>query len=96
VWGAVQATASGGAVALSGVLRDSINHLAAAGQFGATLAGPATGYNVVYNLEIVLLFATLVALGPLVRFVKREPCSPTQESSLLDLQFNHLSREFIR
>ena len=35
--------------------------------FGAALASPATGYSVVYHLEIALLFATLVALGPLVR-----------------------------
>ena len=34
---------------------------------GPALVGPATGYGVVYHLEIVLLFATLVAIGPLVR-----------------------------
>jgi BCD family chlorophyll transporter-like MFS transporter len=27
----------------------------------------------VYQLEIVLLFATLVAIGPLVRTMRREP-----------------------
>ncbi len=32
-----------------------------------TLAGPTTGYVVVYCVEVVLLLATLVALGPLVR-----------------------------
>ena len=31
------------------------------------LAGRGTGYSVVYHLEIALLFATLVAMGPLVR-----------------------------
>jgi BCD family chlorophyll transporter-like MFS transporter len=28
---------------------------------------PSTGYLMVYHLEIALLFATLVAIGPLVR-----------------------------
>jgi BCD family chlorophyll transporter-like MFS transporter len=30
------------------------------------LATPTTGYTAVYHIEIVLLFATLVAIGPLV------------------------------
>jgi MFS transporter, BCD family, chlorophyll transporter len=34
---------------------------------GPGLTGPAAGYAVVYHIEIILLFATLVALGPLVR-----------------------------
>ena len=67
VWGAVQATASGLAMAISGVLRDLVNGLAASGRLGETLSTPATGYAVVYNIEILLLFATLIALGPLVR-----------------------------
>jgi BCD family chlorophyll transporter-like MFS transporter len=67
IWGAVQASAAGLATALGGLLRDGVDALAAAGHLGATLAGPATGYGAVYNLEIVLLFATLAALGPLVR-----------------------------
>lgn len=66
-WGAAQATAAGLAVALGGTIRDAVGHLAEAGRLGAALADPATGYSVVYHLEIGLLFATLVALGPLVR-----------------------------
>ena len=31
------------------------------------MANPATGYSVVYHIEIALLFATLIAIGPLVR-----------------------------
>ena len=31
------------------------------------LAGPVTGYALVYLLEIALLFATIIAIGPLVR-----------------------------
>ena len=67
VWGAVQATAAGGAVAISGLARDGISVLALRGTFGTALASPATGYGAVYATELVLLFATLVALGPLVR-----------------------------
>ncbi len=67
IWGAVQASAAGGAVAAGGFLRDGIAILADAGMLGRTLATPATGYVAVYATELVLLFATLVAVGPLVR-----------------------------
>ncbi len=65
-WGAVQATAAGLAIALGGIIRDSVGSLAAAGQLGEALTGPAIGYTTVYHIEILLLFATLVAIGPLV------------------------------
>jgi BCD family chlorophyll transporter-like MFS transporter len=67
VWGAVQATAAGGAVGLSGLARDGISALATRGVLGEALATQATGYGAVYLTEIILLFATLAALGPLVR-----------------------------
>ena len=66
-WGAVQATAAGGGIALGGLLRDLVSELAAAGHLGAGLSSPDIGYSVVYHLEILLLFAALVAIGPLVR-----------------------------
>jgi MFS transporter, BCD family, chlorophyll transporter len=66
-WGAAQAFAAGVAIALSGALRDVIANFAAHGVLGPALTGPAVGYCFVYLLEIVLLFATLVAIGPLVR-----------------------------
>ncbi|EGO94473.1 PucC family protein, partial [Acidiphilium sp. PM] len=56
-----------------GVLRDGVAHLAATGALGTALTGPAAGYGVVYHLEILLLFATLVAIGPLVRRAGRQP-----------------------
>ena len=65
-WGAVQASCAGLAVALGGILRDGIAALAMTDGFGATLALRATGYGTVYALEIGLLLATLVVLGPLV------------------------------
>ncbi len=69
IWGAVQASAAGSAVAAGGLLRDGIGLLADAGRLGPTLAVPATGYVAVYVLELALLFVTLVAVGPLVRAV---------------------------
>ncbi|RJS92082.1 BCD family MFS transporter [Salinisphaera sp. Q1T1-3] len=67
-WGAVQATAAGAGLALGGVLRDTLSELARHGALGAALNGPATGYGLVYCLEIVLLFVTLAVIGPLARY----------------------------
>lgn len=66
-WGAVQATATGVAIASGGGLRDSVSHWAEGGQLGPALTGPATGYGAVYQLEILVLFLALVVIGPLVR-----------------------------
>ncbi len=66
-WGAVQASAAGGAIALGGAFRDAVAGVAESGALGAALAGPATGYTFVYLVEILLLFATMAAIGPLVR-----------------------------
>ena len=66
-WGAAQATAAGLAIGSSGVIHDVGSWLAARGDLGATLANAATGYSIVYAIEILLLFATLVAIGPLAR-----------------------------
>jgi BCD family chlorophyll transporter-like MFS transporter len=66
-WGAVQASAAGVAIAVGGAVRDGVSGLAAQGLLGPALAAPGSAYGVVYYIEIVLLFATLVAIGPLVR-----------------------------
>jgi BCD family chlorophyll transporter-like MFS transporter len=66
-WGAVGASATGGGIALGGALRDVIGEMAAGGALGPALSGPDSGYLVVYHVEIFLLFATLAAIGPLVR-----------------------------
>ena len=66
-WGAVQATCGGLAIALGGGLRDVVSLLAEHGALGPALTSNSVGYSFVYHLEILLLFATLVALGPLVR-----------------------------
>ena len=70
-WGASQATSAGIAIALGGSLRDWINTLAMRGDFGQTLATPATGYSFVYHLEIAVLIVTLAILVPLVRMARR-------------------------
>ena len=82
VWGAVQASAAGFAVASGGLLRDAVASLAARGVFGPTLDTDATGYLAVYVMEIGLLFATLVALGPLVGVAQPLlPASPSLSPS---------------
>ncbi len=65
-WGAVFATAEGVALSVSGVIKDALSALVARGALGEGLSVPSVPYSVVYHLEILALFATLVALGPLV------------------------------
>jgi BCD family chlorophyll transporter-like MFS transporter len=81
-WGAVQATAAGCGILLGGGIRDAVSSLATSGMLGPVLADPSTGYSVVYNIEIALLFATLVAIGPLVR---KAPTSFSRSSSKFGL-----------
>ena len=69
IWGAVQASAAGIAVASGGIIRDVVSGLAAQGALGPALTDASVGYGTVYQIEIVLMFATLVAIGPLVRGV---------------------------
>ena len=66
-WGAAQSTAAGLAIAFSGVVNDLGSSLASRGAFGDALADPVTGYTIVYSIEISLLVATLIVIGPLVR-----------------------------
>jgi MFS transporter, BCD family, chlorophyll transporter len=70
-WGAVQATAAGVGIALGGGLRDLVDGLAMSGALGPALAVPTTGYAFVYHIEIGLLFAAVVAVGPLVGRARR-------------------------
>jgi BCD family chlorophyll transporter-like MFS transporter len=60
-WGAVQASGAGLAIALGGIIRDS---LAAALHLSGSAAAPA--YDAVYALEFALLVATLLVLRPLL------------------------------
>ena len=72
-WGAVQATCAGMAIGLGGAVRDAVSLAAVHGALGPALTSPATGYSFVYHIEMYLLFATLVALGPLVRKSRTAP-----------------------
>jgi MFS transporter, BCD family, chlorophyll transporter len=82
-WGAVQATAAGSAVAFGGALRDLGGALAEQGWLGTTLASPVTGYGLVYHLELGLLLAALIVLGPLTRHLVRH--SPRNTFGLANL-----------
>jgi BCD family chlorophyll transporter-like MFS transporter len=84
-WGAVQASAAGGAVALGGLIRDLGGQLAMSGDLGPALVTPVTGYSLVYNLEILLLFCALVAVGPLVRHTRAPSQSPHAAFGLADI-----------
>ncbi|MGF1650019.1 MAG: BCD family MFS transporter [Hyphomicrobiaceae bacterium] len=69
-WGAVQATATGLAMAAGGALRDGLSALANAGVLGNAIDPKTIGYVAVYHIEILLLFATLVVIGPLARHLR--------------------------
>ncbi len=66
-WGAVQATAAGCGMALSGTIRDVVNAALGAVERIWDFAGNAGGYIAVYSLEIVLLVVTIAAALPLIR-----------------------------
>jgi BCD family chlorophyll transporter-like MFS transporter len=66
-WGAVQAAAAGLAMFFGGALRDAVNTLASQGSLGAGLTDPSVAYSMVYHFEMLLLFFTLIAVGPLVK-----------------------------
>jgi len=83
-WGAVQATAAGCSIALGGAIRDGFSNLAAQGLLGPALTGPAAGYSIVYHIEIALLAATLVAIGPLVGSGGRTRSDPSSSFGLAE------------
>jgi MFS transporter, BCD family, chlorophyll transporter len=76
-WGAVQASCAGLAIAAGGAIRDIVSSLATQGALGDALAGAGVGYSFVYHLELYLLFATLIAIGPLVRSARSTPRNST-------------------
>jgi BCD family chlorophyll transporter-like MFS transporter len=84
-WGAVQATCAGVAIALGGAIRDVVSNLATDGVLGEALTSSATGYSFVWHIELYLLFATLIALGPLVRPVGHSRRNASQKFGLAEL-----------
>ena len=84
-WGAVQATTAGIAIALGGVIRDVIDTVGASGVLGPAMMETTTGYHVVYHLEILLLFVTMVAIGPLARHSADRQPKASAKFGLADL-----------
>ena len=82
-WGAVNTTASGIAISMGGLIRDVISDFAQKGYLGAALENPAIGYQFVYHIEIYLMFATLIALGPLAMYQRKR--ATTMKFGLADL-----------
>jgi MFS transporter, BCD family, chlorophyll transporter len=82
IWGAMQATAAGVSIGLGGVIRDTVALLGERGFLGRVFSDPAMSYSVVYHIEIALLFAMLVAIGPLVRSRNPAPVKQDKEFGL--------------
>jgi BCD family chlorophyll transporter-like MFS transporter len=75
-WGAVQATAAGVGMALSGAIRDLVNLFAASGN-----GGGAAGYMAVYSIEIALLVVTIAVTAPLVRRATSDRARRTEQNT---------------
>ncbi len=69
-WGAVQATAAGIAMSLSGIVRDLMTAGLTTVDEVFGVASTAAAYMSVYALEILLLLITIVATIPLIRQAK--------------------------
>ena len=74
----MQATSSGLSMAVGGVLKDVFASFASSGVLGEALVNPSSGYGLVFTLEMLLLFATLVAMAPLSRKNVRPLSQPLQ------------------
>ncbi len=66
-WGAVQATAAGIGMAMSGAIRDLVDAWRGAAAPGGAVNDGAHGYMTVYAIEIILLMATVLVTLPLIR-----------------------------
>jgi MFS transporter, BCD family, chlorophyll transporter len=82
-WGATQATAAGLGIAASGIVYDLSTKFASGGHLGEALNNAATGYGLVYTIEILFLLATIVAIGPLVRFSRAGGDSSLRQFEIL-------------
>lgn len=78
-WGAVYASAGGLAVGAGGLIRDLMIRAWETAPLAASLSGEAAGYLLVYHLEILVLFAALGVLGPLV--LRWESSNPDPHST---------------
>lgn len=77
-WGAIQTTTLGLAIFFGGALRD-VSPIILQPFFTQGYSLPSHfGYSFVYHTEIALLFAALIAIGPLVNRLRRGPVDPTE------------------
>ena len=83
-WGAVQATATGLSMALGGIMRDGVAAAYSAGYLGSAFAAKSSAYGVVYHMELLFLFITLIAIGPLVRLKQSTDYSNPQRLQLAE------------
>ncbi len=90
-WGAAQATAAGFAIAASGFVNDLGGALAARGALGPALADRVVGFSLVYAIEILLLLATVVAIGPLTRGRPHSAETPLGDVSTINVNPGALS-----
>jgi BCD family chlorophyll transporter-like MFS transporter len=65
-WGAVQASAAGIAVGISGIIRDLVSAAAQRHGLPGAFGGQASGYMTVYAIELLLLLLTMLAMAPLI------------------------------
>jgi BCD family chlorophyll transporter-like MFS transporter len=79
-WGAVQSAAAGFSMFVGGALRDTFTALSSRGDMGPALTDPSVAYSMVYHIEMLLLFLTLIAVGPLVK--RSRSFSPVPPSTL--------------
>ena len=84
-WGAVHASAVGIGLAAGGIIRDMVAALSNSGAFGSAFTDAALGYSVVYHLEVGILFASLIAIGPLVGWATTDSPRTEKKIGLADL-----------
>jgi BCD family chlorophyll transporter-like MFS transporter len=66
-------------------VKDGVARMMHQGMLSAGLEVPSVPYSVVYHIEIAALFATLIALGPLVSMFRAGAIRRQQEFGLVDL-----------
>ncbi|MBU3732292.1 MAG: MFS transporter, partial [Beijerinckiaceae bacterium] len=70
---------------VGGALQEFIASIAAKGLLGKAFEGNAPAYGVVYNFEILLLFLTLIVIGPLARHWRAADFKPSAKFGLGEL-----------
>jgi BCD family chlorophyll transporter-like MFS transporter len=97
-WGAVQASAAGIAVALGGIIRDTVSAMGSQQGVHSIVSGPAAGYTMVYGIEVLLLIATLFAMGPLIRALRDAHANPDDSPAENNGRYgsSHVSHAIVR